>query len=327
MKYKNIYISIFFLVAVIIFLYLNGLFKKRGSVITNLGKEAGFYSMFFFLANHVIYCKENNFSYKIKSDKWLFKYKDGWIDYFEPYELIGNNTFYDIIKGHTAVLGNYSINEYRNIIPEIYKYNKRTKKRILKITKGVDLLNKEYNSIFIRRGDKLISGESKYYNAEIYLKLLLLKAPDTQIVYVQTEDYSAIDELNNYIEQNRLNITIKTLCTKGQSGTIVFNVFKNDLTNNDNFGKNTDYIKSTASAMKQSKPVESMNADEIYDHTITMICGIELVRMSKICVCDYESNVARFIKLIHQNPTNVFNINDASNDINYGKIICPAYSF
>ena len=70
-----------------------------------------------------------------------------------------------------------------------------------------------------------------------------------------------------------------------------------------------------------------MNKKEIYNHTINLIVGIDIVLKSKFCVTDYQSNVGRFIKLAYNNSDNVFNVLDENNDIDYTTKICPAFSF
>jgi hypothetical protein len=56
-----------------------------------------------------------------------------------------------------------------------------------------------------------------------------------------------------------------------------------------------------------------------------MIIGIDICSKSNICICDYQSNVSRFIKLFHNNPNNVYDI--INEDIDYNKIQNPAYGF
>jgi len=69
-----------------------------------------------------------------------------------------------------------------------------------------------------------------------------------------------------------------------------------------------------------------MNKDEIYKHTLEMIIGIDIVVKSNICICDLQSNVARFIKLAHNNPQNVFDIINPNYQNDYNKIIIPWYN-
>ena len=48
---------------------------------------------------------------------------------------------------------------------------------------------------------------------------------------------------------------------------------------------------------------------------------------SNICICDFQSNVSRFVKLAHKNSDNVFDIINPNSDIDYNKKVCPGYSF
>ena len=76
------------IIALIILLIITLIIKnnKEGfyTLITQLDYSAWLYSQLFFLINHYIYCKNNEINFIIDTDDWLFKYKDGWIDYFEP---------------------------------------------------------------------------------------------------------------------------------------------------------------------------------------------------------------------------------------------------
>jgi len=56
-----------------------------------------------------------------------------------------------------------------------------------------------------------------------------------------------------------------------------------------------------------------------------MIIGIDFCLKSNICVCDYQSNVSRFIKLAHSNPVHVYDV--LNQEIDYNKLICPAFGF
>jgi hypothetical protein len=268
--------------------------------------------------NHYLYCKYNNKNFKIDDRTWLFKIKNGWTDYFEKIELIknnnnnnNNNTEITTAK-HGITLADYSIQEYKNIIPEIYIYNEHTKQEINKVKLQFNLIDNEYDAIFIRRGDKLIS-ESKKIDETTYIDLLLKKNPFCSTIFLQTDDYNSFIGLEKYIKEHNLNIKIHTICDKNSLGVVVFSNLKkqfNDKTNN----------------ITQNKSVDEMNHDEKYKHTMDMIIGVDILRKSNICVTDFQSNVARFVKLAHNNSDNVFDVL-SNNNIDYTKKICPAYSF
>lgn len=294
--------------------------------IFNLDKSWGFYSVFFFLLNNYMYCKKNNYNFKIKSDEWLFNSKNGWSDYFEPIELIYSN---DILQEkhsyHNTILDNYSLKEYQNFIPELYKYNEITKNEINKTNTKFNLVKGQYDSIFIRRGDKL-AHESFIIPEETYMNILLQKNSNCKIIYLQTDDYNCYKNIKKYIEDYNLKIIIYTLCTEDSVGVILKNDTKVGL-NNSSRTENSDYLSQNLDKLNKTKTVEDMNSDEIYKHTIDMIVGVDIVINSNICITDFQSNVSRFIKLAHNNPKNVYNVLNINEDIDYTKIQNPSYSF
>ena len=295
------------------------------SIISNLSnrKGFGFYSMFFFMLNHYIYCKINKINFKIKTDSWLFKYNNGWTDYFINTELIYNSNNNSKDFSVLDVLGNYTTEMYINAINDIYVYNTITSNKITDVKFQFKLIDNQYDSIFIRRGDKL-AEESKYYPDELYLQLLLEKNPTCNTIYLQTDDYNSYINLNKYITNNKLSINLYTLCDENSFGVILNNMQRNKLNNAAiNNQNNKDYLSSIINNLNNTKSVEDMNKDEIYKHTLDMIIGVDLVRKSNICICDFQSNVTRFIKLSHNNPNNVYNIIDPMYQINYNKIIKP----
>jgi hypothetical protein len=90
---------------------------------------------------------------------------------------------------------------------------------------------------------------------------------------------------------------------------------------------NKQYISQNIDKLNATKTMEDMNSEEKYKHTIEMIIGVELCIQSNICITDYQSNVARFIKLAHRDSINVHNILSPDKDIDYNHLICPAYGF
>ena len=60
------------------------------TLISKWDNSSGFYSELAFKLNHYLYCKKYNINYKTNSDRWPYKFKNGWTDYFEDIELISN---------------------------------------------------------------------------------------------------------------------------------------------------------------------------------------------------------------------------------------------
>jgi hypothetical protein len=298
------------------------------TIVSNLDKRAGFYSMLFFTLNHYIFCRTNRINFRIKSDDWLFKSNHGWTDYFEDVKLNYYDQRSDIDENVvTSAMGNYAIHQYKEVIPEFYRYNERTKHAIAKTKQFYNLIDGTYDTIFIRRGDKL-GQESKFLSEEYYLNLLLEKSPHCKTLFIQTDDYNSYLAIKDLITNNDLDISVHTLCDPNSSGVVVYGSQKNIL--NDAAKNNTDnkeYLATVIDKLNASKSVEEMNSEEIYKHSMDMIIGIDILINSNVCVTDYQSNVSRFIKLAHKTPENVYNIMDPLNDIDYDNIANPAYGF
>jgi hypothetical protein len=205
-------------------------------------------------------------------------------------------------------------------IKEVYKLNNFVLNEITNIKLKFNIESNEYSSIFIRRGDKLIS-ESEFISAEKYIIYLLKINPECKIIFLQTDDYSSYLELEKYIFENNLNIKVYTLCDKQTRGMVIFNHHLNTIKNielkYDNHLKNENIL--------NSKSIDNFNSDEIKLHTLTMLIGINILLESEYCILDYQSNVSRFIKLSHKNINSVYDVNEFNVDIN--KYLCPAYCF
>jgi hypothetical protein len=325
MKLSKIIIFILLSIIIIIGLYnKNNNIESFENIISKLDYSAGFYSQIFFLINHYIYCKENKKNFKIDSNDWIYKSKDGWTDYFENIEL----NFYDSnsesnsekIYGHNNTLYDYNLESYKKAIPEIYIYNQSLINNINNIKKNFNLI--EYDSIYIRRGDKLVD-EIKLSQESIYIKLLLEKNPNCKTIFLQTDDYICFINLQKYINENGLNIRLVTICNETSYGAITNNHYKNKF--NNSLKENSEYISSIRDKLENTKPIEYMNNKEKYEHTMELLTGVDICLHSNICICDFSSNVSRFIKLAHDNTNNVFDIHNRNFD--FSEKICPAVLF
>jgi len=291
------------------------------TVVSYLEKGAGFFSQFFFMINHYIYSKKQKYNFVLNTNTWLFSGNNGWKDYFEQIneDIIVNENNNNIKKYYFGnITENYPIKEYKDTINEVYVYNKITKNKIIDIKQKLGINNNvNYGSILIRRGDKLIH-ESKLYDSTVYIKVLLDKYPECNVVYVQTDDYNCVTDIENYILIHNLKIKLLTLCKKEMKG-----IFLDKNNTNSVINKNINYINSIKQNINNYKSINEMNKNEIYEHMVEMIIGLDILKESIYCITDYQSNVSRFIKLIHNHPDNVFDIDGFDLDLN--KLICPSY--
>jgi len=323
-------------------------------------KDAGFFSSFFFMVNHYLYAKINKHSFRLNTENWLFKAENGWTDYFLPIDFdpftpnTNNETQINEIHNHAAILANYPMILYRNIIPEIYRLNRTVldalndarftfaqfqaesptrmnQKELIAASAAFD-----YGGLFIRRGDKLIE-ESVLIPAENYLLYLIELYPNVKTVFVQTDDYNVFLELLAYQEKTPKiqHIRLYTLCKPHLKGGMVITKHYYEYCRSPAFEteiqkicipQNRDYLQQNQENLKAFVPIEMQTPDEIREHTTDMLIGIDFLLKSKVCVTDYLSNVTRFIKFAHPNIDAVYDIHRRTNKVDLHMIGCPAYT-
>ena len=295
-----------------------------------MDKSAGFFSTFFFSLNHYIYCKKNNISFQLDTHNWLYKSLYGWTDYFRPIDFQGSADNKDevIIKRHNELLGDFSVQEYRDVIlNDVYKYDEDLQKIIEEKKRIYHLHPGTYDAIYIRRGDKLLA-ESQYKKADQYAELLLQKNPDCKRIFLQTDDYNSFLELNDYIHRNNLPITVLTFCEPSSKGVIVYDtkleiqsdncVIRGDPFHQEYFGK-------VERDLKNTKTLDKMDSQEIKAHMIDLLLGVEIVLHSQYCILDKYSNVSRFISIAHDQYNNVFDARYPEENMQMYWTKCPAY--
>ena len=302
------------------------------AIISRLNQAAGFYSQFFFMINHFIYAITNNLTYKIESSSWLFTYNLGWSDYFENISFTGANNNSNIIRSHGQTLGNFTLFEYKSAIKMVYKYNETIKNQIHNTKKNLDLINNKYDSIFIRRGDKMC-GESKYIKGDEFVKKLLQIKPHCKAIFLQTDDYNCFLEIREYLKSINSNIHLMTICEEKMIGGVIVNNNNinglNDLKNGTEamkpYFKNREYVSDVFEDLTKNTPVILMTKEQKYNHTAKMIIGIDIVLNSELCICEFSSNVSRFIKLAHKDSNKVYNVLDINEKFDWNITECPSF--
>ena len=92
---KILILLILLVILVIIYTYNKNILLTEGftndnnhkGIIINMN-DVGFFSQIKFTLNKFIYCKKYNINFNIESDKWIYKYNYGWLDYFENIDLM-----------------------------------------------------------------------------------------------------------------------------------------------------------------------------------------------------------------------------------------------
>lgn len=269
----------------------------------NLENENGFFCLFFFILSTYIYACKTNKLLCIKDDKWKFIYKNGLDDYFLLDENIikyNNNCNLPIyfFSHMNEPPMQHTLNDYKLYSKKLYNCK-------LDILEKCDLPI-EYNSIFIRGGDKLLY-EAKQHPISQYVSCLLNLNSNTNNVFVHSDDNYLVESVEQYIIDNNIDLKVYKITDKSTNGGAV--VMKRL-----NYGK-----------CKNIKSVDDMSSEEKKQHTIKMLSAIEIMRKSNNVVLSYDSNVSRFLKLNFD--CNVYSINHPNN-LNYDiPVKNPAYSF
>jgi hypothetical protein len=290
-------------------------------IISVIEKNAGFYSTFFYMHYHYLVAKCNG-SFELRSDHWMYKFEKGWEDYFENIDFSVPGETEELVLRHMEEFSTaqFRLITYKNALPDIYRYNARTRGKIDEVRQQLQL-PEGYDAIYIRRGDKLLE-ESVLIETSRYANVLLMKHPQCHTIFLQTDDFNAFLELKAYVA--KWNITVVTLCPDTQMGGMV--VFDTGLSmhQNPNMESNVAYMKTHEHSLKACKPVNTMTPDEVHNHTMELIVSVDMVKHSHVCVCDYQSNVSRFIKLFHNNLEAVVDVLDPDTEIDMNQFAMPA---
>lgn len=301
-------------------------------VISTFDNSSGFYSNLMFKLNHYIYSKKHNINFEVDTNNWPYQIDKGWIDYFEDVKL---NPLVDVnitdveikrMPGCCSTIEEYPLSDYIDVISEFYKPNKMVLEYIKSKYLEFNITENDYGAIYIRRGDKLVD-EINFIHSNKFVDRLFEKYPECSTIFVQTDDYNSIIEIKDYIYEKliRPDIKVITLCPENVFGSIASNYYR-DLMLDENRIKSGNENKQYLNKIKNnlSKNIIDMNIDERRAHTLELLTSVDICCNARICICDYDSNVSRFIKLSHWD--NVFDVSDKDNNLSKQLIKCPAWN-
>jgi hypothetical protein len=284
-----------------------------------MDRTAGFFSQFFFIINQYIYCKKRQLNFTLDTSEWTFSYKNGWTDYFNSFDLVFEDGEREQGRyGHAKVLEEIPYSAYGEVLREVYQYNDFIQSKINEKMDELGLIPGTYDSIFIRRGDKLLC-EFQFIETEPYIKTLLEKNPNCNTIFLQTDDYNSFLDIQTYIRERSLDIRLITLCKENLFGFTMSGIeFHN---NPSDFKENQPYINQIHDMNVQNKIIFDLNKEEMLEHMTTFLVGVDIVLQSNICITDWSSNVARFIKLWKGETV----INSIGKPFDLNKMCCPSY--
>lgn len=272
-------------------------FQNSRAIVFNLNGRAGFYSVLFFLCEAYIVAERNNVDFYIIDSEWPYKSEKGWHDYFSTltvFDKSKESMYNDIIMCSHANLNelkkhytyNLTLSDYMDCIQQIYKLKDNIVSHANKI-RGE--MNNDYISIFIRRGDKITSGESKFISTQDILNQIHILPKDT--IFVQTDDYTVIEEIKSLVPNKVHSIVPKT-----KRGS-------------------------------HHEKLLSLSPTERQAWTEEMLMGLYVCSYAKACWTDGSSNVGRFLKLYSHENTQIYKIENESYVFDTSRTtVNPAYA-
>jgi hypothetical protein len=288
--------------------------------------NGGFYNHMNILIAHYLTAKKNGANFYLDDHNWQYKHNKGWEDYFTTTELVLNKNV-DLNKKIIYVKVNdslspllinipdiqfigeddycqntFSTNDYINAFFEVYKLQEYINIKKTNLLEKINFKKGQFDAIMIRRGDKMIF-ESIIIPVEKYLLPLIDKV--TKNIFLQTDDYNTYLELINIINDKYKDneITVHTNCPSSQFGALGFNIEKDLIRNNNLVYK--DYCMNMLNTT--NKTTEEYNSDEMKEHVENMLIACEICKMSNFLATDYQSNLTRFLYMMHENRRNVIN--------------------
>jgi hypothetical protein len=207
--------------------------------------------------------------------------------------------------------------EYIEAMKEIYIINGSLKELYIKKR---ELLPNTFNSIMIRRGDKMY-GESLYIETHEYVRKLLGK--NSSDIFVQTDDYTAYEEVCAIVSEYNKNINVITFCPTDKKGAFVFNY--TPAAGSRLSELNNTYLNNLKAISQES--VNSFSAVKMKEHVEEMVVGLQLCMEGEYLSTDFQSNVTRFLLCTHKNPANVLHVGNISYPPFNIPMVCPAKGF
>lgn len=238
--------------------------KSHTAVVFELNRAAGFFSVFFMLCTAYIYAKKHNYDFYIQHSNWHYTYEKGWHDYIDSLTYWDPALKYDSVEYYKhASLGeipDYTLDDYEIAVSEIFKPKYEIQNKVNEI---LATYPSKFNSLYIRRGDKIHGSIKEMDELSIQQIVSFTNLESSQNLYVQTDDYTVIETLQQLMPQTN----ILTLTTPDERGSSNLNL-------------------------------HNESPQKRYDETVKLLVQTMLFVRGLNCWSDWRSNVGRIHKVL-----------------------------
>jgi hypothetical protein len=263
--------------------------------------DRGFYSEINSLISGYIYAQRKGYEFQVESKDSPLYFSEGFYHYFEatpPLPPSRQDPAVERIeaKGMGCKIFNqirseaYTFQEKQKAFSKILTLTEPTHHKIQRKIKSLNL-PRHYTALHVRRGDKI--GEKKawtsksgqheserYEIADYFAPLKTNKnitLSEIENVFIMTDDYKVIQEFSAFLLKLKSAIQIYTMCNPESDGHSTID-----------------------------RLVEKNYFAE--DEVIELLSEIEIVRKSEYFLGSFKSNLARYVKLIHDCPDNCLSV-------------------
>jgi hypothetical protein len=278
-------------------------------VVYHLTKN-GLFAEFHDLVMTMLWAWQSKLQFVLDSSRFLYGPNLGWSEFFKPF----CNSLEDIDasrvvkafefnpKGrpscntqvlrshrpHRVCIGDLTLEGYDSALDffkrMIFQLNDRCSSKVSRHIQSIELPN-EYFALQIRRGDKI--GEDDYYPVGLYFsKLGKINHRDT--IFVMSDDYSSVEEVQKWLDTHGLNTRVVTLCEPQERG---FNI---------------NFMRQGKLFTKGLQPHnESMQNDSLEEHTFRLLAEILLASGALRLVTTRISFLGMALRAMNRDPNNV----------------------
>ncbi len=283
------------------------LFPNRNAKLLVYGlTQRGFFSEINNMINAAIYCIDTDTGLVLDTEAFLYKHEKGWADYFVPFwetpdpslpqrrfELhyrsdiklwnrIRTYPYETVAVPERGLCNGQVFENKRRIAARIYQFQPDVREYIAQQIDDMRL-PEGYAACHIRRGDKVGEQkgqpESERIEAADYVDRLLQDYPELPALFVCSDSYASIQEVQQYIAAKGLGIPVYTTCQPTA------------------LGHSTELLKE--------------KFENQYASVLQLLLDVEICARAKCFAGTYSSNMSRFIALRHADATRCFSLDDA----------------
>lgn len=224
-----------------------------------LTMNSGFFCVIFHVCTAYL---EFGTSLLLDSSNWKY---GRWNEYFKTLsEGVGSPVF--ALGTLPLNVAKWTLGDYRTALRTIFRPNARLRYEVKKVKERI---GSPYIAIFVRRGDKIVSGEAEFVPMSDILSYISYK--DDTVFFIQTDDYTVVEEARALLPNHAIHCTVPPT-KRGSYHSPKYN-------------------------QSVSVPWTEKTDTDARAETLEMLTGLFVCLEAEQCWTDDTSNVGRFLKL------------------------------